>query len=399
MDRSLDLKKAPVSRGTRADLARDILICSLDQPLRFRSLVQHQVLRNRSLSSKKRQALSALLYACLRFRKSIWPQKQIPTKIDLEELENYINSCQQKSLQEIRKSTQDDFEKLSCELSYPSWMLSQWTLDHGVDRALDMAFWMNREAKIFLRSNTIKTTTETLLQYFQKHGIEASQSSEIETSIKILGRINLRALPAFKKGWFEIQDEGSQKIVALSGAKPRTMVIDGCARTGGKSLALAMYMKDQGQILALDVDARVFDELKKRAKRAGIKSVQPFWIAPDDPNPMPQYFQKADLVLVDAPCSGSGTISRRPWTKWSIEEEDLSRFHDMQLQILLRQSRWVRKEGTLIYSTCSLFSIENQKVIEKFRDLHPEFLIEAQEYFFPDERGHDGYFFCKMKHQ
>ncbi|MEZ4704427.1 MAG: RsmB/NOP family class I SAM-dependent RNA methyltransferase [Bdellovibrionota bacterium] len=389
----------PYVSSSMEKLFLEIFSLSYDQPLRFRSQVQQRILRSRSLSSKKRQRLSALLYRALRFRETLFPEG-MPQSIDLDELESNVEKCEQTPLEVYTElwSKHQDLASLSTALSFPVWMMEIFFRDFGESKAIELAYHLNQEAKIFLRVNQIKTTREKLVAQLEKKKLYMRESDH-PWALEVLQRINLRALPEFKKGEFEIQDLGSQMIAWESQVKPRQLVIDGCARTGGKSLAMAMMMNNQGRIIAADVDTRVFDEMEKRAKRSGVSILETAWIAPDDPQPLAQYHEKADVVLVDAPCTGSGTLSRRPWMKWSMQPLFVEELALKQRSILERQSRWVKPGGRMVYSTCSLFDQENQTVIEGFLSDHPEWALSQQKLLMPGASGHDGYFVASLVRQ
>jgi 16S rRNA (cytosine967-C5)-methyltransferase len=195
---------------------------------------------------------------------------------------------------------------------------------------------------------------------------------------------------------FEVQDEHSQQVCIWAEPRPRDFIIDGCSRTGGKALHLAALQQNEGNILCMDVDARVFAELENRAGRLGIKCIKTRWIAKDDPSPSPDLKSKADIVFVDAPCTGLGTIRHSPAMRWNMLPTSLPEFTTRQREILERQHRWVKKGGKLIYVTCSLLKEENEAIVESFITAHPEFKITKQERLFPINNGGDGFFFCLM---
>jgi 16S rRNA (cytosine967-C5)-methyltransferase len=214
----------------------------------------------------------------------------------------------------------------------------------------------------------------------------------------LTGRQNVRGLRVYKQGLLEIQDEGSQLSVLASGARSGQLVIDACARTGGKALALAGLMGNRGSIIAIDVDARPLEALERRVKRSGATIIKAAWVAPDDPNPLPAFREKADLVFLDAPCSGFGTFRRKPWMKWVASSEGSGANPEKQFTLLRRFAGWVKRGGSLSYTTCTIHAKENEEVIERFLSEASEFrLREGARTVRPDLEGCDGFFFCSME--
>ena len=182
---------------------------------------------------------------------------------------------------------------------------------------------------------------------------------------------NIRSIPAFAQGLIEIQDEGSQLAAYLAGAKPGMTVIDYCSGGGGKSLALLQIMQGQGRIVCCDVDLKRLNNIKPRLNRAG--QVAEFVHLNEASEGLEAFEAKADLVLVDAPCSGSGVWRRRPETAHKLTKAEVERLHELQVSILDRASRLVKPGGLLAYATCSILSSENEQTCARFEAMHPEF--------------------------
>lgn len=182
---------------------------------------------------------------------------------------------------------------------------------------------------------------------------------------------NVRALPAFRQGIIEIQDEGSQLAAFLAGAKPGMTVIDYCAGGGGKTLGMLQAMGAKGRLIASDVEKTRLNNIKPRLDRAGLEAE--FRQLTTDGEGLEDLIGLADLVLVDAPCSGSGVWRRRPETAHKLTEEEVARLHDLQSAILHRASRLVKPGGLLAYATCSILPDENELTAERFEADHPQF--------------------------
>jgi len=234
--------------------------------------------------------------------------------------------------------------------------LPDWLAQRLVDApdATGLVASLNRRGPICLRVNRPASTREELV-----NELEGATACRFATGGVVLpNHVDARALPALAEGRADIQDEGSQLIVELAAPRPGERVIDACAGALGKSLAIASEQEDQGEVLATDVRKDALRRGLKRARKAGYRSVR---TADLDSVRGP-----ADLVLVDAPCSGTGALRRRPWTRWSVHSGDLSRLVTLQREILQRASGWVGPGGRLVYATCSLLAEENDDVVTAF---------------------------------
>jgi 16S rRNA (cytosine967-C5)-methyltransferase len=192
--------------------------------------------------------------------------------------------------------------------------------------------------------------------------------------LRVAGRRQISAGRAFQDGWVEIQDEGSQVVSALVGAAAEMRVADWCAGAGGKTLALAMGMGNRGHIVACDVSAPRLDGAVRRLRRAGVHNVERHLIEPGG-KWLKRRAGTFDRVLVDAPCTGTGTWRRNPDARLRLTETDLAELRVKQADILAHASRLVRKSGRLVYATCSLLPEENEAQVQSFQAAHPEFVV------------------------
>lgn len=380
------------------DIFHGIIKASFEQPRDVQKKIDFEISRNRSLSSKSRRELISLTHQALRWRKRIWGEIA-PTQINLDKV--------RAGLLEAEKLIQNPpylqwsklpLEKLATEVSFPSWILDRWIQDQGMESAVQLALAFNEPADTCLRVNTLKSDRDTLAARLKKEDdVDVSPCLLSPIGLKLAKRFNLHAARSFKEGCFEIQDEGSQLCALLSDAKPGQVVIDACARTGGKSLALAALMENKGRIVACDIDARVFTELDRRLDRSGVKIVETKWVAKDDPNPLPALKNKADIVFVDAPCSGLGTLRRKSWLKWTLHSSVLEEMHKLQVQVIKRYSQYVKPGGKLLLVTCSINSLENEKVVQVFSQGTAEFKVLIQKTFRPDLDATDGFFVASFE--
>ncbi len=227
------------------------------------------------------------------------------------------------------------------------------------------------EAPSTLRANSLKAGREACLAALREAGIDAAATALGPLGIRLQGRANLAQVAAFRDGWMESQDEGSQIAAALVAAEPGMQVLDYCAGAGGKTLALAAAMANRGRIVATDTDARRLAPLARRAARAGATIVESRTIAPGDAV-APAAF---DRVLVDAPCSGSGAWRRQPEAPWRLDRAGYAALQAAQAEMLPAAAAAVAPGGRLVYVTCSLFPAENDAVVERFLGDDPAFRL------------------------
>ena len=224
---------------------------------------------------------------------------------------------------------------------------------------------MTGEAPFDLRVNTLKASRADVLKELAEYGAEPTPLSPV--GVRLSARVSLASVPAFTEGRVEVQDEGSQVAALLTGAKPGDTVIDWCAGAGGKTLALSAMMKAGGTLYAADADVRRMRDLPDRARRAGAVNV----ITVTDHAGL----KPADLVLVDAPCTGTGTWRRAPDARWRMTEKQAEVIRSVQKTVLDNAAGRVRKGGALIYVTCSLDRRENEDQIAAFCDRHADFSL------------------------
>ena len=281
--------------------------------------------------------------------------------------------------------------------SFPLWLIRRWIQVFGVHETEQLLGFFQQRPLLVLRANTLKISRKKLVDLFRRMGVEANSTVRSFSGLVLQERRNVFDTPAFRDGWFEVQDEGSQLICQKVDPKPGANVWDVCAGGGGKSLALAAIMENKGRIVATDLRSYKLEELKKRAKRAGV-----FNIFPAELERMGELkIAKAgfDKILVDAPCSGTGTLGRNPDAKWKLAESWFEQLQQEQLGILENALPYLAKNGKLCYATCSVEAIENEQVAEKFLALHPELKLvpcgeKGEKYFtlWPPESATDGFF-------
>jgi 16S rRNA (cytosine967-C5)-methyltransferase len=231
-----------------------------------------------------------------------------------------------------------------------------------------------------LRVNFIKCTPERAIEVLQQEGIAASPSEVIPEALRVEGKPNIEKSKAYQQGLVEVQDLGSQLLARLVAPKREQLIVDFCAGAGGKTLALASALRGSGRVYALDISGTRLAKLSPRLERSGLKNVWPMALGSLTDSRLTRLMQKADAVLVDAPCSGTGTLRRSPDLKWRLSVEKIAEYSRLQADILRAAARLVRPGGRLVYATCSLLPSENEVIIGQFLTEHPDFRrVSAQQ--------------------
>lgn len=236
---------------------------------------------------------------------------------------------------------------------------------------------LNQPAPVDLRINTLKCPDRAdLIMELDRLGYYGAPTPFSPLGVRLQKRHPVFNTDIFRKGWFEMQDEGSQIVAALVNAQPGEKVIDFCAGAGGKTLAIAAKMENKGRVLAWDVNEKRLNQIRKRLARAGVDNVITHALESENDQHIKRHKESADWVLVDAPCSGTGTWRRNPDLKWRTSATDLAETRDLQRRILASAARLVKPGGRLVYATCSLLPEENVEQVKTFIVDHPDFRVE-----------------------
>ncbi len=269
-------------------------------------------------------------------------------------------------------------ERLGIQYSYPDWMVKKLVDQYGDDEAELLLKNLNEPAPLTLRVNLLKTTIEQLEKELNDQAIQTTRTKISPFGLQITKRLNVFSLKAFQDGHFEVQDEGSQILPLLVDPKPTAKVLDACAGAGGKSLGFAALMKNRGEIFASDTNGYRLKELKKRSRRAGAFNIRPVEVK-DLGELATKYQGYFDVVFVDAPCSGLGTIRRNPGMKWTVTEETVREVSEKQAAILEQCASLVKPHGRLIYATCTVLKEENEDIVSRFIAKNPKFNLKIPE--------------------
>lgn len=277
--------------------------------------------------------------------------------------------------------------------SFPDWFNERAATELG-DQWPAVASALNAPANVVLRVNTLKSNKAELIKILAVEGIEVEEMADFPHALRLTGRPKLTNLESFKAGLYEVHDAGSQTIAPFLKAQPGDFVVDACAGAGGKALHLAATMKNEGIIIAMDVEPHKLSELDKRADRNGATCITTSLIKGNAS--IKTYQEKADRLLLDVPCSGSGVIRRDVDTKWKLRPEHLERNIGIQRDILQRYSQMLKSGGTMVYATCSIFRSENEDQVAWFLAENPEYRLEVEKYLDPS-KDNDGFYMARLK--
>lgn len=272
--------------------------------------------------------------------------------------------------------------------NYPEWLHDELDAAFGPELDAEMADLVTR-APLDLRVNTLKATRGQALAALKEAGIDAEPTPFSPWGLRVESRARIAGLDVYRDGLVEIQDEGSQIACLAAGAAPGEQVVDLCAGGGGKTLALAAAMGNKGQVYACDIGRARLDRLKKRTDRAGVRNVQrrPLgrWTPGSGDSDLLDLEARADCVLIDAPCSGTGAWRRNPDARWRLTPETLRDCMKAQHGLLERAARLVRPGGRIVYVTCSLLPCENTRQVERFLDAHKAFVPRPWDELWPPD--------------
>ncbi len=300
----------------------------------------------------------------------------------------------------------DEAQYLSVRYSHPKWLVKRLLTLLGREEAEAFLAADNGIVPLTVQVNTLKTTAEDLAAELTAAGVTAAPHPWVPDCLELSGSGDLTALEAFQTGKFFVQDPAAKLVSLISAPKKGQRVIDVCAAPGGKSFGAAIAMEDRGEVLACDLHENKLSRIEAGAARLGLKSIWDF--AADGTVFRPEWAESADVVLVDAPCSGLGIIRKKPDIRYK-SPDDLFTLTVAQSTILENAARYVKPGGTLIYSTCTILPEENGQVVDGFLSGHPEFSRETftlpapmgeqpgELTLWPHRHGTDGFYICRLR--
>ena len=281
--------------------------------------------------------------------------------------------------------------------SIPDWM------DQLGVNELGEALWtreiraQNQQAKVILRVNTLKTNKQKLRALLMDLNIETDLLEDQPDALVLKERANVFLTEAFQEGLFEVQDANSQLVAPLLDVEPGMRVIDACAGAGGKTLHLAALMQNKGQLIAMDLYESKLKQLKLRARRNGAFNIEYRII--DSTKVIKKLHDKADRVLIDAPCSGLGVLKRNPDAKWKLQPEFIDNIRKVQAEVLENYSKMVKPGGKMVYATCSVLPSENQEQVQRFltSEAGKNFTFVTEKQLFACDSGFDGFYMALLQ--
>ena len=405
------------------ELATELLhrVLQLQQPAD--NVVSDFFRANRTLGSRERHTLAETTYAVLRRR----PMFQHLAQSGKGEIERRLVLLAWQGNEGFLRAAMSESERLWLEQvgavdrtalpdklrhNLPEWLADILQASQG-DQFWPLVESLNSTAPLDLRVNSFKAKREAVIAAFAAEGIEAKPTPHSPLGLRIDGRPALHKLDVFLRGDVEVQDEGSQLLALLISAKRGEMVADFCAGAGGKTLALGAEMRNTGRLYAFDTSGHRLASLKPRLARSGLSNVYPVQIAHERDERIKRLAGKLDRVLVDAPCSGLGTLRRNPDLKWRQSPQSVAELQVKQAAILASAARLLKPGGRLVYATCSLLEAENEQIAAGFESAHghdfkalpaadaltrahiaaPESLVQGDFLrLWPQRHGTDGFF-------
>ena len=398
----------------------------LRSPFAADSVVSRYFRQHRELGHKDRAFIAETVYAVLRHKRSLSARclDDVTSRrlvlsalifgqgLNRRELEPVLSESEGEWLARAKAVRLDELPA-AARLDLPDWLYEALTHQYALEELEKLVNSLNQAAPLDLRVNTQKTGRDAVLEALHAEGIGAKACQYSPLGIRLDDKPSLSRHPLFLDGSVEVQDEGSQLLGFLLQPKRGEMVADFCAGAGGKTLLLGAMMRSQGRLYAFDVAEKRLARLKPRLARSGLSNVHPVRIDSENDIKVKRLAGKLDRVLVDAPCSGLGTLRRNPDLKWRHTPESIAELTVKQASILRAAAKLVKPGGRLVYATCSLLDGENDGVVDGFLAEHPEFVpLSAEEALrgqgigvdtgerlrlAPDRQGTDGFFATLME--
>jgi 16S rRNA (cytosine967-C5)-methyltransferase len=448
-----DLNK---SKNVR-QLASEILL-KVDTQKAYADILLDQSLRSESLNLADRNLLTELIYGTLRWRGKIDAKiapflsrplfktepfvrnllrltfyqllflNKIPDYAAVNEAVDIAKTYRQKSAGFVNgvlrgflrrnkthtpvKSTDNSTALIAAEYSHPQWLVERWIGYFGIEEAKALMLACNERAPLVLRVNLPKSTRDDLLELLRTSDLVAIPTRASPLGITVSSGAPVETLPGFAQGHFQVQGEASQLVAYILDPQPGETILDACAAPGGKTTHIAELMEDRGIIIAVDTSARGVERIRENLARLDLHSVHAS--RADASRDLPAALDLTyDRILVDAPCSGLGTLRSHPEIKWQRGESDIKRLATLQIKLLQRLATHLKPGGILVYSTCTLTADENERVVESFMQQRDRFELEDAARYLPLQAKHmtrgkyfqalphrdntDGFFAARMK--
>ena len=356
----------------------------------------------------------------LRYLSHIPPSAAVDTTVELAKqngfkgLAGFVNGVlrQYTRLPEPLTLPQDPIARLGVQHSFPDWIIEVWLNEFGEAETTQLCQWLNQPPHIDLRINPLRSSVEQVAAAMHSAGIVVKQLPLVPQALRLPHGVGaIQHLPGFAEGWWSVQDASAQLVSHLVAPQPGEVVIDACAAPGGKTTHLAELMQDQGTVWGCDLYASRLKKLSQNAARLHLKSIQ---TCIGDSRTFDQFIEQADRVLLDAPCSGLGTLHRHADARWRQTPDTVKELAQLQTELLNHTALWVKPGGVLVYATCTLHPLENEAVLDQFLTTHSQWHIDpppAQSSFaklvndrgwlkvLPHQQDMDGFFMVRLRRE
>ena len=295
--------------------------------------------------------------------------------VSIASLSDIINEAERTALSGLKAAKTEFTGRLNTASELPEWLVERMQGQYSDEEIVTLGQALSHAAPLDTRVNTIKGKRDKVLAQLAADGFKAEATPFSPWGIRFQDKAAINKNPLFLDGFLEVQDEGSQLLALISGAKRGEVVVDFCAGAGGKTLALAAMMNNTGRLYAMDVSEKRLANIKPRIARAGVGNITPQRLDHERDLRLKKLWNKADRVLVDAPCSGLGTLRRNPDLKYRQSNASIDELVTLQARILDSAAHLVKRGGYLVYATCSVLAEENQNQIQNFLANHAEFSL------------------------
>lgn len=354
---------------------------------------------NRKLGSRDRKFIAETIYEIVRYHRfyqTIAESNESYNLLGVHLVKNNLDT------QEFQDEYPIDVDKIKANLkkkypiavteSFPDWMNEMGEKEFGADEWQQIMKALNKQADVYLRTNTLRIDREQLIKELEKEEIFTEKVHDLPDCLRLIERKNVFSTAAFKSGYFEVQDAASQFIAPLLDLKPGLRVVDACAGAGGKSLHMAALMKNKGKIIAMDIHEWKLGELKKRAARNRVDIIETKII--DSNKTIKRLEGSFDRVLLDVPCTGWGVIRRNPDTKWKLSPDEIDRLITLQREIITDYAKMCKAGGLMVYATCSILNKENEEQVKWFlaSDEGQKWSFKKEIRLWPHKDNFDGFY-------
>ncbi len=426
-----------VHKGAYADVALDRVLQKFKLPDNDRRLITElvygSVRRQRTLdtlidklATKKAhqqppelRTILHLGFYQLRYQEKIPISAAVNTTVELAKengfsgLTGFVNGLLRQYLRLIENSSEplklpeNPVERLGISHSFPDWIIEAWLEQLGFEETERLCAWMNQTPTIDLRVNILRSSLEEVESAFKSAGVLVRPIPYLPQGLRLISSTGpIQNLPGFREGWWTVQDSSAQLVSHLLDPKPGNVVIDVCAAPGGKTTHIAELMGDKGKIWACDKTASRLRKLKENAQRLHLECIE---ICTGDSRNLTQFNNIADCVLLDAPCSGLGTMHRHADARWRQTPSSVQELSQLQKELISHTANFIKAGGVLVYATCTLHPMENEEVISEFLAVNPHWQIESPgsdlvdiaspEWLkvWPHQRDMDGFFMVRLR--